>query len=126
MVVFKLGGKARLPPVSWQPLPVPKPPSIEDAERIRVRGARLYGANCTGCHGISAISGNVLPDLRRSPFLQAPEAFQSMLHGAGYERGMPSFKDLLDDADAEAIRAFVAHEAQLLYERKNSPVSPAR
>lgn len=120
VVAFKLGGKATLPRVTWQPLPVPKPPVIDNAEAIRPLGAKLYGAHCTGCHGISAISGNVIPDLRRSPFLQAPEAFKAMVHGAGYERGMPSFKGVLEDTDIEAIRAFVAREAELLYERKQA------
>jgi PQQ-dependent dehydrogenase (methanol/ethanol family) len=125
VVVFKLGAKGQLPPVAWQPLPVPKPPVIENAQALRARGAELYGGNCTACHGINAISGNVLPDLRRSPFLQAPEAFRAMVHGAGFERGMPGFKDILDDGDVEAIRAFVAREAELLYERQQAARPPA-
>ena len=121
VVVFKLGAKGQLPPVDWRPLPVPKPPVIDNAPALRARGAELYGGNCTACHGINAISGNVLPDLRRSPFLQAPAAFKAMVHGAGYERGMPDFKEILNDADVEAIQAFVAREAELLYARQQAP-----
>lgn len=118
VVVFKLGGKAKLPAVAWKPLPVLPPPVIDNAEQIRGRGAKLYGAYCTGCHGISAISGNVLPDLRRSAFLQSQDAFQFMVHGGAYDKGMPSFKGVLEGEDVLAIRAFVAHETQLLIDRK--------
>jgi PQQ-dependent dehydrogenase (methanol/ethanol family) len=117
VVVFKLGATAQLPPVAWKQVPVPKPPIIESTEATRQLGAQLFGANCVGCHGISAISGNVTPDLRRSPIIQSNVAFEGMVIG-GWKKevGMPSFADVLKPNDAEAIRSYLAREADLLYE----------
>lgn len=121
VVVFKVGGSKKLPPVTWTQLAVPKPPVVPDGAAMRDGGARLFGANCVGCHGISAISGNVIPDLRRSPIIQNAEAFKGyVIDGWMKEAGMPGFGGILTAADAESIRAYLAREAELLYQRKQA------
>lgn len=121
IMVFKLDGQALLPPVSWRPLAVPKPPIVEFTAEVLQLGSQLYGANCVGCHGISAISGNVTPDLRRSPIIQSDAAFKGMvIDGWKQTLGMPSFSDVLKPADAEAIRVYLAREAGLLYQAHQS------
>jgi quinohemoprotein ethanol dehydrogenase len=55
-------------------------------------GAKLYDGYCSQCHGIHAVSGGVLPDLR----MLAPEKheqFLGILHGARIPDGMPSFAE---------------------------------
>ncbi|MES2262701.1 MAG: PQQ-dependent dehydrogenase, methanol/ethanol family [Pseudomonadota bacterium] len=127
VVVFRLDGKAKLPPVTWKPLPVPPPPTVPNAAAIRDLGARVYAANCVGCHGISTISGNVIPDLRRSPIIQSGDAFKGYVIGGWMkEAGMPSFGDILTPDEAEAVRAYVAREAELLFNSKQTAPTAAK
>ena len=75
-------------------------------------GSSLYGKNCALCHGVAAISGGVLPDLRRSAMLGSAEAFNSVvIDGAFVDKGMAGWGEVLSDDDAEAIRAFIVFMA---------------
>jgi len=107
MLVFKLGGKASLPPMQAieQPqltaLPNPASPAT-----IR-KGERLFQAYCAGCHGDVAVSGGVLPDLRRSNTLTDDTWFETVLRGDLQSQGMVSFSKELSRDDAVAIRSYV-------------------
>ena len=78
-------------------------------------GSALYSGFCAVCHGSTAISGGVLPDLRRSPILQDGQTWTETVHGAREALGMPNFTQWVSDSDAAAIRAYVASEAQRAY-----------
>ena len=69
--------------------------------------------NCSACHGVGAIGGGVLSDLR---FLQ-PEvraAFAEIVVGGAYgERGMPGFEAFFGEAGAEAILLYLADRANV-------------
>ena len=58
--------------------------------------------HCSACHGVGAVGGGVLPDLR---FLR-PEAragfAEIVLYGALRERGMPGFGSTFDRHGADA------------------------
>ena len=107
MLVFKLGGKASLPaspPVALSPLTaLPNPAS---SATIR-KGERLYQRYCAGCHGDVAVSGGVLPDLRRSSALTDDAWFETVLRGDLQSQGMVSFSKELSRDNAAAIRAYV-------------------
>jgi len=64
VLTYKLGGIAKLqepaPPANT---PEP-PPLVADAATVEA-GAKLYDGHCSQCHGIHAVSGGVLPDLRK-------------------------------------------------------------
>lgn len=90
----------------------PEPPAIFGGEEQIAAGSSLYGKSCAICHGVAAISGGVLPDLRRSPMISSAEAFHSVvIDGAMVDRGMAGWSEVLSDDDAEAIRAFVVFMA---------------
>jgi mono/diheme cytochrome c family protein len=75
-------------------------------------GGGLYTKTCAICHGIVAISGGVLPDLRHSPMIASANAFNNIvIGGALQEKGMVSFAEVLSEEDAEAIRAYVVYTA---------------
>jgi hypothetical protein len=57
----------------------------------------------------------VLPDLRRAPSLQDANVWRDTVHGARAANGMPDFTQWVSASDAEAIRAYVVSEAQVLY-----------
>lgn len=109
---FKLGGKATLPPEPQVDRSIPPPPHIDAAPATLARGAEVYQNFCWPCHGANVVSAGVLPDLRRSPLLHSAAAWKSVvLDGSLKGNGMASFAKWLNEADAQAVRAYVASEA---------------
>ncbi|MBY0393485.1 MAG: PQQ-dependent dehydrogenase, methanol/ethanol family [Novosphingobium sp.] len=112
VVVFKLGAKGTIPTAAL--VPIERKPATEPFgnEAMRTVGLRQYARNCMVCHGVFAISSGVLPDLRWSPVSADAEAWRSVvLGGVLSQNGMVSFKSVLTEQDAEAIRAYVVAEA---------------
>jgi mono/diheme cytochrome c family protein len=61
------------------------------------RGAKIYAANCTFCHGIKATGGDTGPDLIRSTVVlhdQKGETIGPVVHDGRPARGMPAFPAL--------------------------------
>lgn len=117
--VFRIGGNAALPAVERVPVETPRPPSIRASPQSLARGAAVYTQFCMACHGSGVISGGVLPDLRRAPSLQDAHVWRETIHGARASNGMPDFTAWVNDADSEAVRAYVASEAQTLYREEH-------
>jgi PQQ-dependent dehydrogenase (methanol/ethanol family) len=114
--VFKLGGTAPRPVLNLQKAAMLKPPVIPVSAEVYARSARLYERNCTVCHGVAAVTGGVLPDLRRSIRLQDAVAWRSaVVDGDLASRGMPRFGKYVTAEEAELIRAYVARQAAMLY-----------
>ena len=111
ILAYKIGGSATLPPLP--PLPqLPPPPDDFGSESQVQTGETLYSRNCLICHGVTAISGGVIPDLRHSAMSANAAAFQGVvLDGALEAKGMVSFAAVLDEDDAEAIRAYIVRRA---------------
>jgi quinohemoprotein ethanol dehydrogenase len=107
MLVFELGGKASLPlmPAIEQP-PLTVLPNSPSPATIG-KGERLFQRYCAGCHGDVAVSGGVLPDLRRSSALTDDTWFEIVLRGDLQSQGMISFSKELSHEDATAIRSYV-------------------
>jgi quinohemoprotein ethanol dehydrogenase len=121
MLVFKLGGKATLPPApDVQPRVLNPPAATASAETVK-KGERLYQDHCGNCHGDVAVSGGVLPDLRYSGTLVGDQWFNIVLDGVLRQRGMVSFSSELSRQDAEAIRAYVVFRAN-----QNKEAAPAQ
>ena len=113
VLAFKLGGNAELPPLPELPAAPPPPDDFGSDAQVQA-GAAHYMRICSVCHGIAAVSGGVLPDLRHSAYATNAAAWRSVvIEGALAELGMISFAPIFSDEDAEAIRAFVAHQANL-------------
>jgi PQQ-dependent dehydrogenase (methanol/ethanol family) len=108
---FKIGGAAELPAMPAMSA-VPPPPNDFGSDAQIGAGASLYTRYCSSCHGVAAISGGVLSDLRHSAMSGSAEAFRSVvLEGALLDNGMASFAEVLSEEDAEAVRAFVVRQA---------------
>ena len=111
ILAFKLGGDAELPPLPAQPISGPPPDAFGSPEQIAA-GAGLYTKHCSVCHGVGAISGGVLPDLRHSAIAGSADAFSGVvIDGNMLGKGMASFAEVLGEEEAEAIRAFIAFQA---------------
>jgi quinohemoprotein ethanol dehydrogenase len=111
VLVFKLDGHAQLPAAQAPALATANPPpDTADAGTVAA-GADLFGRYCSACHGQSAVSGGITPDLRHSSFLANDVWYQIVLNGILQDAGMASFGKVLDQSTASAIRAYVIHEA---------------
>ncbi len=112
VLVYKLGGKKTLPePYDVTRTKVPAPASFGTAAQID-KGLGLYQRYCAGCHGDTAVSGGVLPDLRWSYALSDEDTWFLITRDGGLkEAGMVGFGKELSDDDLTAIRAFVTHRA---------------
>lgn len=72
-------------------------------------GGKIYENTCALCHGTTARSSGVVPDLRRAAVLADKDAWNSIvIGGALKDNGMISFRQWLSADDAEAVRAYVA------------------
>ena len=108
---FKIGGNVSLLPL--QALPAPPPVADDFGSDAQIQaGAVMYRRNCVICHGIDAVSGGVLPDVRHSAFNASQDAWKGVLiDGALQDLGMVSFAEILSVQDAESIRAYVVRRA---------------
>lgn len=113
VLTFKLDANGTLPELDWTPPVMPQPPVIEASDETLWRGKTLYHANCQFCHGDSAVGGGRIRDLRFSGALSDGELWRDIVvDGALADIGMASFASTLDADGAEAVRAYVAGEAQ--------------
>ena len=66
----------------------------------------MFNGLCAGCHGLNAVAGGVVPDLRYLT-REKHEAFPAFVSGALIYRGMPNFSDILKPQDMELIRQYL-------------------
>lgn len=122
LLVFKLGGTAKLPPAPATAAQVLDPPPFTGTASQVTLGGDLYGRYCSVCHGDAAIAGGLVPDLRRSPALGFADTMKAVvIDGALKHNGMVSFASAVKPADAEAIRQYLikrANEDKALEARK--------
>lgn len=113
VLVYKLGGTAALAPVNNIDDVALAPPSTIGSPDTWSAGKETYHTYCSVCHGDSAVSGGVLPDLRQSLITGNAEAWsQVVMHGIRSDQGMVSFASEISETDAENVRAYVIQRAQ--------------
>jgi alcohol dehydrogenase (cytochrome c)/quinohemoprotein ethanol dehydrogenase len=114
LMVFSLSGEKQLPKLKQIERELNPPARVVDAELIE-HGKLKYQRYCSSCHGDSAVSGGVLPDLRYMS-QQTFEYFNAIvLYGMKKDQGMVGFENVLSKKDSSAIKAYVierAHEAK--------------
>jgi alcohol dehydrogenase (cytochrome c)/quinohemoprotein ethanol dehydrogenase len=113
LLVYKLGGALTLPeaPPMMRP-PLAPPPLTAALESAVPAGAPLYETYCGACHGPGVIGVGLLPDLRRSAYINAAESFEAIvLGGLLADNGMASFAPVFEVDDVEAIRAYIIARA---------------
>jgi quinohemoprotein ethanol dehydrogenase len=103
---FVLDGKAKLEPVRGiekNPLTViasnATPAEVE-------RGATLFGRRCSMCHGVAAVSGGTIADLRYA-LPGTYDIFDRIVRQGAYQGlGMPKF-DFLSEAEVAAVKGYL-------------------
>lgn len=122
ILTYRLDGRAKLPPAQLAPAAPPAPPALMFPEPARIEAGReLFNtANCAGCHGINAISGGIVPDLRYlTPRTHAD--FTLIVKGARSQKGMPSFHAVLDDGQIDLIHNYLIKRAHDLRDELKGP-----
>ena len=113
VLTFKLGADGKLPQPDWQPRVVFNPPAQTGSEESIRKGYGLYQDICMGCHGLNAVSGLLIPDLRGSAYLHDPAGWNAVVRdGALKANGMAAFGQWLDEAQAAAIRDYIIQQAR--------------
>jgi quinohemoprotein ethanol dehydrogenase len=116
IVVYKLGATGSVPKPALTPVAFPKPPPNTVTTDVVTAGHAKFNRYCLVCHGYNAISGGVLPDLRKTPEIADAGAFKDVVLGGSHQtRGMVSFASVLKHDDVEAIRNYVISEANAGY-----------
>ncbi|HEV7715332.1 MAG TPA: c-type cytochrome, partial [Steroidobacteraceae bacterium] len=112
VLTFKLNGADKLPaPVQLAPRTLQPPANTANAAVVAEGKARFHHF-CGTCHGDSAVSGGVLPDLRYSPALSNETLWNKIVHdGALKTQGMVSFESVLSQHEIDAVRAYVVYRA---------------
>ncbi|MDJ0786383.1 MAG: PQQ-dependent dehydrogenase, methanol/ethanol family [Myxococcota bacterium] len=119
LLVFKLGGTAKLPVHEAQERELAAIPAEFDADLV-LRGNHAFHRWCGTCHGPGVVSGGVLPDLRKSAAAIYDIYPAILLEGAKLPNGMPNFSPFIGPDDVEAIRAYVLTRRAALLESQEA------
>jgi len=110
---FVLDGDADVEPVRGLERPLLTRIEHDSTAEQVARGAKLYSDRCSMCHGVGAISGGTIADLRYA----APTIYDSLADivrdGAYLGLGMPSFPWFTDE-DLAALRAYLLAQRDAL------------
>jgi len=120
ILAFKLGGKVTLPPIPEKVIYDP-PPRLDVTEEVLAEGNVLYRMYCAGCHGMSAISGTAIPDLRHMSPDRRNGFKPIVLGGALKSVGMVSFADVLNEEQVDSIYAYLVEEANKDKDLRDNP-----
>jgi quinohemoprotein ethanol dehydrogenase len=116
LLVFKLGEATERHKKMSEELAKIEPVLIksETDPAIIERGQVLYSSNCGSCHGISAKSGGIVPDLRYMSQQTHEEFVNIVLGGSKVHQGMIGFAETLDLTDAQSLHAYLAAQQKEL------------
>ncbi|MBO9580565.1 MAG: PQQ-dependent dehydrogenase, methanol/ethanol family [Sphingobium sp.] len=128
LLVFKLGGTAKLPaPPRSADLVLDPPPNFGTPQQLAI-GEGRYQRYCGTCHGDAAIAGGLTPDLRHSTALGDPAVWQAIVHDGGLAaNGMVGWAKVMKPAEIDSIRAYVvsrANQDKLIGPAPLAPVPP--
>jgi len=110
---FAIGSNAKLevPPFGRPAVPPRAAIRMTTTPAAVQEGQALYSHFCLYCHGVMAVAGGGVPDLRYAT-AQTHQQFEAIVLGGVREsRGMPSFKDVLKRDQVRAIQAYVLSRA---------------
>jgi quinohemoprotein ethanol dehydrogenase len=108
LLVFKLDGKAQLPPLP-EPSKLPQPPLSRAPEALVKQGQAVYERVCVTCHGRDVRGG--LKDLRYMERDTYAKFNDIVLKGIYADKGMASFADTVTPEEAAAVRAYIVARA---------------
>lgn len=124
VLVFSLGGSAKLPPPPPPREPIAPPTFTRKASRAELaEGGGLFIAYCSRCHSFTSnlVKGGAVPDLRRTTAAVHGTFESIVLGGARRQLGMPSFARDLTPDQVRLIQAYVLDQAILASTARPNP-----
>ena len=95
----------------WTDAVLDPPPFTGTAAQVTEGGA-LYSNKCVFCHGVGAIAGALVSDIRHSVALNDPKRWQEIVHdGLLKDNGMVGWAGEYSPAQIETIRQYVISRA---------------
>lgn len=110
LLVFKLGANKQLPELKTVESQISAPATNASEESIKT-GKDLYHTYCMNCHGDTAVSGGIAPDLRYASKLTFDIWEGIVLFGVKADQGMAGFHKVLNKKQALEIRDYVIKRA---------------
>ena len=112
LLVFKIGGRAKLPAAPPEGKRVLDPPPFSGKPDQVADGGSHYANSCSVCHGNSAVSGALNPDVRHSAALGNAKLWQQIVHdGLLKDNGMVAWAGQYSPDQIENIRQYVIKRA---------------
>jgi quinohemoprotein ethanol dehydrogenase len=112
VLTFATGGTAKLDVPRLGHQGPPSPAIHMNASPATVRaGGILFEKYCLYCHGVDAVAGSGIPDLRYATAETHHQFEAIVLAGTRESRGMPSFHDVLKREQLPAIQAYILSRA---------------
>jgi quinohemoprotein ethanol dehydrogenase len=106
LFTFVLDGSASLEPVRGISKPALSVIEASANSAEVARGATLFGRRCSMCHGVAAVSGGSIADLRYA-LPTTYDMFDRIVRQGAYQAlGMPKF-DFLNEADVAAVKSYL-------------------
>ncbi len=106
LLVYKLGGTATIPASEALDKEVAAIAGDLDAAAVK-KGNFAYHTWCGFCHGVGAISGGVIPDLRTSELFFSDALEPIVLQGSLLGKGMPNLGKWVTKQDVALIRIYI-------------------
>jgi len=130
VLTYKLNGKAKLPAPQNQPQALPRLQQLTLTDEAALAHSRgLFNGFCGSCHGLNAVSGGVIPDLRYLDDEKHAQFQSIVLGGLRAAKGMPPFAGTLSLDQVEGIRQYLikrSHDLQKELEASAATGSPAK
>ena len=123
LLVFKLDGKASLPPAVEKELVIDPPPQTGTPEQI-ADGRAAYLQYCVFCHGDNMVSGGTTPDLRALTPEKHAQWDAIVLGGLHWQNGMVGFGDELTKEQSDNIHHYAIDRAHFFL--KSAPETAQR
>src|SRR5690606_36729084 len=124
LYTFTLDGAKDFEPVRGIERPPLTPIDFTTTPARVERGDLAFNRLCSMCHGIDAVSGGTIADLRYASPMTF-EAFDSIVRGGAYrDLGMPMFDFLAEDAAAAIKDYLLTLRAELVAAAQGAPQNP--
>jgi quinohemoprotein ethanol dehydrogenase len=125
LLVFKLGGTAQIPVTEAIEREIAAVAGELDPAQVK-QGNLAYHRWCAFCHGIGAVSGGVLPDLRTSELFFSDALAPIVLEGSLLAKGMPNLSEWVTRDDLASIRSYLTAKRNELAAKRVAERGTAR
>ena len=120
LLVFSLDAKTILTEPEKLDRSIPEPPEQHGSAEDIAKGNELYHSYCANCHGATARSASVMPDLRQMDAAVHSIFKQILLDGVFVNNGMASFDDVLDEKQIGQIHSYLIERTTQDYQQEQS------